>query len=56
MKAKDMQSTDDRLAKIENALDLALGRLVTADIGYTEGERRQLQEALEAVRSMRREQ
>lgn len=46
---------DERLALIETELDAALGRLVTGDIGYTEGEYRRLQDALEAVRSLRKE-
>jgi len=45
--------TDKQLALLENVLGSALGRLVTAETGYTEGERRDLEEALAAVRAER---
>ena len=45
--------TDETLAKIENVLDAARARLVTAETGYTQYELNEIEEALEAVRAER---
>ena len=46
--------TDEMLSKIENVLGAALSRLVTAETGYTQRERTEIEEALAAVRAERR--
>lgn len=45
--------TDETLAKIENVLDASRARLVTAETGYTDGELRDIEAALAAVRAER---